>query len=96
MGYYTITLSIDKKIYHFEIGEYLHHSGEQCKYKVYQQGQLAAAFEPDKQHFLYICQNPAGLDEELLHLLADQIEARHPHNLNLNNPEPDFNGSGTA
>ena len=96
MENYTVTVSIDKEIHHFEIGEYLHHNGEQCKYKVYQQGKLVAGFEPDRQHILHICQNPAGLYEELLHLLADQIEARHPHDLRLNDPESDFDGVGTA
>jgi hypothetical protein len=96
MENYKITLSIDKKIHHFEIGEYPHHNGEQCKYKVYQGGELVASFEPDRQNILHVCQNQAGLDEELLHLLADQIEARHPHNLNLNDPEPNFDGTGIA
>jgi len=28
---------------------------------------------------LHVCQNVAGLDEELLNLLADHIESRFPH-----------------
>jgi hypothetical protein len=37
---------------------------------------------PDDYNYLHICQNPGQLDEELLHLLADQIEAHHPQGIN--------------
>jgi len=81
MENYQITISLDKKMHHFEIGEYLHQDGESCKVKVFQQGKLVASFNPDRHGFLHICQNPAKLKEELLHLLADQIEAQHPHGI---------------
>lgn len=82
MENYPITISIDKEVYHFEIGEYLHQNGETCKFKVFQEGKLVASFEPDDYHFLHICQNPGKLEEGLLHLLADQIESHHPHGIN--------------
>ena len=82
MENYPVTISLDKEIHHFEIGEYLHHNGETCKVKVFQEGRLVASFEPDKNNFLHICQNPGKLQEELLHLLADQIEAHHPQGIN--------------
>ncbi|ETZ20852.1 hypothetical protein N824_29635 [Pedobacter sp. V48] len=82
MENYSITISRDKQVHHFEIGEYLHHNGESCKVKVFQEGRLVASFEPDDYAFLHICQNPGKLEEELLHLLADQIEAHHPHGIN--------------
>jgi len=78
MKNYEITISIDKEIHHFEIGEYLHHNGG-CKVKVYQNGKFVVSFEPDQYDYLQVCQNPGELREELLHLLADQIEARHPY-----------------
>ena len=31
--------------------------------------------------FLHICQNPGHIKEEVLHLLADKIEAHHPHGI---------------
>jgi hypothetical protein len=83
MENYPITVSKDKVIHHFEIGEYLHHDGESCKVKVFENGQLVASFNPDEHQLLHICQNPGGLDEELLYLLADQIEAHHPLNINI-------------
>ncbi len=78
MENYQINISLDKQIHEFEIGEYLHHNGESCKVKIFQKGKLVASFEPDTHNYLHVCQNPGNLEEELLHLLADQIEAHHP------------------
>jgi len=82
MENYQINISLDKKVHHFEVGEYLHQDGEGCKVKVFQQGNYVASFEPDRHGLLHICKNPGRLKEELLHLLADQIEAHHPHGIN--------------
>jgi hypothetical protein len=84
MENYPITVSKNKEVHHFEVGEYLHHDEERCKFKVFENGVYVASFEPDAQEFLHICQNPGGLDEELLYILADQIEAHHPHGINDN------------
>jgi hypothetical protein len=78
MENYQITISVDKKMHHFEVGEYLHVDEDKCKYRVYENGAYVASFTPDNHNFLHICQNPGGVDEEVLHLLADQIEAHHP------------------
>jgi len=82
MENYPITISLDKDIHHFEVGEYLHHSGEGCKVRVFSGGKMVASFEPDAYDNLHICQNPGNLQEEILHLLADQIEAHHPLRIN--------------
>ena len=84
MENYPITITVDEEVYKFEVGEYPHHNGEQCKYKVFEQGVYVASFEPDAEDFLHICQNPGGIDEEVLHLLADKIEGHHPHGINDN------------
>ena len=84
MENYPITVSKDKEIHHFEVGEYPHHDEERCKFKVFENGVYVASFEPYAQEFLHICQNPGGLDEELLYMLADQIEAHHPLGINDN------------
>lgn len=78
MNNYPITISLDKQIHRFEIGEYLHHDGENCKIKVFQNGKMVASFEPDNLQHLHICQNPGSLNGEMLHILAEQIEASHP------------------
>jgi hypothetical protein len=79
MENYPITISKDKDVHHFEVGEYAHHHDEKCKFRVFENGVYVASFEPDEQQFLHICQNPGKVDEEILHLLADQIETHHPH-----------------
>lgn len=91
MENYPIKISLDKQIHHFQVGEFAHHDETRCRYRVYENGELVASFEPDAQNFLHICQNPAGLDEELLYLLADEIEAKLQHpgskHLDLNDNE---------
>lgn len=82
MENYLISISLDKQIHHFDVAEYPHHEGQSCKVRVYQEGKLVASFEPDSHNFLHICQNPGEVEEELLHLLADQIEAHHPIGIN--------------
>ncbi len=78
MENYPITISKDKEVHHFEVGEYAHHHEDRCKYKVFENGVYVASFEPDSHDFLHICQNPGEVDEAILHLLADQIEKHHP------------------
>jgi len=92
MENYTITISRDKEVHHFEVGEYPHHQGQHCRYRVFESGIYVASFEPDAQHYLHVCQNPGELDEEILHELADQIEAKIPHadHVHLNGKEDEL------
>lgn len=89
MENYTITISKDKEVHHFEVAEYPHHEDGRCKYRVFEEGTFVASFEPDAGHILHICKSSVGLDEEILHLLADQIEAYHPHNIDSHIDEAD-------
>jgi hypothetical protein len=75
MGKFPLTISKDKELYYFEVGEHPHHSGEGCKFRVFEDGVFVAAFEPDAHENLRICNNSGKLDEEILYLLADEIEA---------------------
>ncbi len=84
MENFPVTISVDKSVQHFEIGEYLHHSGETCKFKVFKNGVWVASFEPDPHEYLRVCNNPGKLGEQVLHLLADQIETHHPIQMNHN------------
>jgi hypothetical protein len=77
MENYPITISKDKAIHYFEVGEYVHHEEDKCKYRVFENSNYVASLTPDDHDFLNICQNPGGVDEEILHLLADQIEMHH-------------------
>lgn len=78
MENYTVTITPDHH-YHFQVEQYPHHATGQCTYKIYQNGDFVASLEPDGQDFLHVCQNPADVDLEILHLLAEQIESRHPN-----------------
>jgi hypothetical protein len=84
MENYPITVSVDKEVHHFEVGEYPHHEDDRCKFRVFENGVYVASFEPDAHEFLQICQNPGNIQNEVLNLLADKIEAHHPHGLNDN------------
>jgi hypothetical protein len=86
MENYTVTITPDHH-HHFQVEQYPHHATGHCKYKIYQNGVFVASLEPDGQDFLHICQNPADLDLEILHLLAEQIEARHPNARHLGDLE---------
>jgi hypothetical protein len=52
----------------------VHHMDDRCKFEVYRHGEFVASFEPDPQHHLQVCRNNGQLDDELLHLVADEIE----------------------
>jgi hypothetical protein len=82
MENYAITISKDKEEHHFEVGEYMRHDDEKCKFRVFMNGVYVASFTPDDHNFLHICQNPGNVDEGILHLLADEIESHHPHGMN--------------
>lgn len=91
MENYQISIAIDRELYVFQIGEYLHHNGG-CKVKVFLDGKFVVSFEPDQYDYLQVCQNPGELSEGLLHLLADQIDARHPYGIgrDLNKEENEY------
>lgn len=77
MENYTIALN-EAHQFHFQVAEYPHHTSGSCKYKVFQNETFVASLEPDSCGFLHVCRNPADIDLEILHLLAEQIEVRHP------------------
>ncbi|WP_316812592.1 hypothetical protein [Pedobacter heparinus] len=78
MENYTVVIGPEHQ-HHFQVGQYLHHATGGCKYKIFQNGNFVASLESDGQDFLHVCQNPGGIDLEILHLLAEQIESRHPN-----------------
>ncbi len=84
MENYRIDIEVNNEVHHFEVGEYLHHDGESCKFKVFEGGMMVASFDPDSHQYLHICQNPGKLDEGLLYRLAERIEAHHPIGINDN------------
>lgn len=89
MENFKITISQDKEVHHFEVGEYPHHDERRCRYRIFESGVYVASFEPDAQNFLHVCQNLGELEETILHELAGQIEAKIPHadHVHLNGKE---------
>jgi hypothetical protein len=75
MELFEISVSSDNQNHHFEIRDYMHHEGDQCKYEVYKEGMFIASFEPGPHKHLHICKNTGIVREELLNLVADQLEA---------------------
>ena len=50
---------------------------DRCEFEVYLDSILMAVFEPDENEYIHICQNPGGLDEEIIVQIADRIEAHY-------------------
>ena len=77
MEKFEISVPIANNNQHFEVRDYMHHDGEQCKYEIYKDGQFIGSFEPDNHKFLHICKNPGVVPEGTLHLIADELEKYH-------------------
>jgi hypothetical protein len=74
MEIFEISVTYNNQNYHLEVRDYMHHEDEKCKYEVYDNGDFIGSFEPDNHKILHICKNPGVVNEELLHLVADQLE----------------------
>jgi hypothetical protein len=74
MEKFEISVPINNQNQHFEIRDYMHHAGDQCKFEIYQDGQFIGSLEPDTHKVLHVCKNPGVVPGETLHLIADQLE----------------------
>jgi hypothetical protein len=74
MELFEISVSYKNENHHFEVKDYMHHEGEQCKFEIYKQGVFVASFEPGSHKHLHICKDAGIEKEELLNLIADRIE----------------------
>jgi hypothetical protein len=77
MEKFEISVAVDNTNQHFEVRDYMHHEGEQCKYEIFKDGEFVGSFEPDNHKILHICKNPGLVPENTLHLIADQLESYH-------------------
>lgn len=75
MEKFEISVNYNNTNHHFEVRDYMHHDGEQCKYEIFKDGRFVGSFEPDGHKILHICRDPGILAEDLLHLIADQLES---------------------
>jgi hypothetical protein len=74
MELFEISVGNNNGNHHFEIRDYMHHDGVQCKYEVYEKGVFIASFEPGPRKHLQLCKNAGIEKEELLNQIADQLE----------------------
>jgi hypothetical protein len=74
MNRHHITITKDEQVFNFEVADLPYHDEGHCKFEVFKDDSLIAGFEPDAQQILHICKNTGKVDEEVLHLLADEIE----------------------
>lgn len=72
MEKFEIRVNGDEDIFYFEVRILRQ---EHCAYQVYENGTLVAVFEPDEEEYLHICDNPGGLDEEVIFQIGLNIEA---------------------
>jgi len=78
METYKIALG-DGVVHSFEVVIYPHYQQPSCRYGVLQDGKPVASLSPDSQGFLHLCQNPGNIGGEVLDMLCEAIELRHPH-----------------
>jgi hypothetical protein len=74
MEQFAISFTLESEDYQFVI---IDQQTEKCEFEVYKQGMLVAVFEPDENEYIHICRNPGGLDEEVIVMIADRIEAHY-------------------
>jgi hypothetical protein len=79
MEKFEISVSYNNQNHHFEVKDYIHHDGDQCKFEIFKNDKFVAGFEPGPgpHHHLNLCKDAGVLDEEILNLIADRIEASH-------------------
>lgn len=76
MEKFNLNIKYNKQDLALEVKEYIHHSHQRCKIEVYQDDKLLVSFNPDDHETLSLCQNPAQIDNKLVHLIADKIEEK--------------------
>ena len=76
MELFEISVDYQGEHKHFEVRDYMHHEGDQCKFEIYKEGKFIAGFEPGPapHRHLNICKNAGVEKEELLNIIADQLE----------------------
>jgi hypothetical protein len=75
MELFEISVTYNSEPHHYEVRDYMHHEGEQCKFEVYKKGVFVASFEPGPHKHLHVCKNGGVEQEELLNAIMDEIES---------------------
>lgn len=74
MEAFDITVSREREILHFKV---VNQGGGRCEFEVFSGDRLVCTFEPHEDEYIRICRNQGGLDEEVIYMIADQIEQHH-------------------
>jgi hypothetical protein len=74
MEKFEISVTQNRQNLHFEVRDYMHHTDGQCKFEIYKDGVFIASFEPGPHKHLNICKDAGIEKEELLNLIAGQLE----------------------
>jgi hypothetical protein len=77
MEKHVIEIEKDHTKLSFEVKDYPQHDDDRCKFEVFKDSSFIASFEPDRHGLLHICKSSGKVEEEVLHLIADKIEAFH-------------------
>lgn len=78
MERFTIEVTKDNDKLNFDIIDYAHSADHNhCKFEVFSNGRIVVSFEPDSRGYLHICKNHGKVGEEVLHLIADKLEAMY-------------------
>jgi hypothetical protein len=72
MEKFNISVPGTGELFNFQV---VNNGADKCEYEVFDGSKLVAVFEPDENEYIHICQNPGGLDEEVIVRIADRIEA---------------------
>jgi hypothetical protein len=75
MEKFDITIKKGKQELVFGVKDYPHHEDEKCKFEIFKDDKLVLSLDPDPHETLTVCKNPGNLDNELVHLIADKLEA---------------------
>lgn len=74
MEKFAIAIEHDNEILNFEVVD---QEKDQREFEVFQDGKLMCTFEPNEEEYIKISRNQAGLDEEVIYMIADKIEQHH-------------------
>jgi hypothetical protein len=74
MEEFEISVSRDREVFHYTV---VNNGTDRCEFEVFEDGRLVCSFEPNEDEYIRICRNQGGLDEEVVYMIADQIEQHH-------------------
>ena len=72
---FSVTVSREKEMFLFKVAEYFDPKEQHTKFEVFLGGRQVVSFEPDRDQATWKCVNTGKLEDELIYLLLDKLEA---------------------